>query len=178
MRKKQNKQKREKCANPILFSYFPVLSMQIKFWLRLSVNLETSLWSWQQRYSRYRQEVILRVGPIPASFIYWTTRPQSSTHWCLPGKHSILTQRKPQSQGVKHSYQKMTLVVPEAAHRPSFKLFPKHPTHRAPTLCSPLCNTSLSREIYYRAVNTILPLRKKIKIRNTLQEDVVAKAKS
>lgn len=67
---------------------------------------------------------------------------------------------------------------PEMIHIAPSWSFPSNSPCSAPHALPPLCNASLSRKIYYRAVNTILPLRKKIKIRNTLQEDAVEKAKS
>lgn len=67
---------------------------------------------------------------------------------------------------------------PEMIHIVPSWSFPSNSHAQRSHALPPLCNSSHSRKIYYRAVNTILPLRKKIKIRNTLQEDAVEKAKS
>lgn len=70
-------------------------------------------------------------------------------------------------------------ISPETIHAaPPGSFSPRHPTHRAPGL-SPSSVAHLFQERFITGLSTqSLPLRKKIKIRNTLQEDAVAKAKS
>ena len=71
-----------------------------------------------------------------------------------------------------------TELVQKQPVLPLLEAFPQTAQTQGSPPLPTLCHLSLPREIYYSAVNTILPLRKKIKIRNTLQEDAVEKAKS
>lgn len=129
-----------------------------------------------------RQEVVLRFGLVCTNLTYVLDNSLSEHHPpVLPEKQPILRYCSPKAGGTITTI-KRGLRSRNNSQCPFLKLSLKQPRRRprttTPCSLATLCNTSLSREIYYGAVDTILPLRKKIKIRNTLQEDAMAKAKS